>query len=228
MKLNKLYLYTLVIATVAVSMTSCVSSGDDPGIEYSPNMYVSQAYEPYSQEKSFEYNPNGMTMRLPVNGTVARGQLDYQYPYENNGDGYAASEAYTTDLPANQENLDEGKRLYDYACWHCHGKSGGNDGPIIKSGKLPAPAWPNVKSEYIQNLPMGKMYHVITYGKGLMGAHAHMLSPEERWKVVYHIKSMSLGEAFEVVSSEEDTEVGEEEAAVETAEEAEESTADEH
>lgn len=217
MKLNNIYIYTLLIGTVSVAMSSCVSSGDNPGIEFAPNMYISQAYEPYSQEKLFEINPNGMTMRLPVNGTIARGQLAYVYPHPNTGEGYTASETYTSNIPVTEANVKEGERLYNYACWHCHGKTGGNDGPIFKSGKMPGPSWPNVQSEYMQNLPMGKMYHTITYGKGLMGSHAHILSPEERWKVIYHIKAMSLGDAFAIeADNTEANNVAEEVAAVDT------------
>ncbi|MFY0643709.1 MAG: cytochrome c [Bacteroidia bacterium] len=201
--MNKLS-HTIILVALVSAFSSCVSSGDDPGIEYAPQMYVSQAYEPYSQEKLFEPNPNGMTMRLPVNGTIARGQLNFVYPHPNTGDGYEASASFTSDLPITESNVAEGKRLYDYACWHCHGKKGGNDGPIFESGKMPGPSWPNVQADYIKNIPMGKMYHTITYGKGIMGSHAAILSPDERWKVIYHIKSMSLGEAFEIQADPED------------------------
>jgi hypothetical protein len=63
MKANTILKYTLVAALASVCLVSCVSSGDNTGIEYAPNMYISQAYEPFSQEKNFDYNPNGMTMR---------------------------------------------------------------------------------------------------------------------------------------------------------------------
>lgn len=188
----------LLIGILIASLSACVSSGDNTGIEYAPNMYISQAYEPYSQEKLFEVNPNGMTMREPVKGSIARGQLDYVYPYPNTGEGYIESAAFTSNVPVTEANVKEGERLYNYACWHCHGKKGGNDGPIFKSGKMPGPSWPNVQSDYIREIPMGKMYHTITYGKGLMGSHAAILAPDERWKVIYHIKSMSLGEEFEI------------------------------
>lgn len=199
MKLNKFYI--IAIGALGISMSSCVSSGDNPGIEYAPQMYISQAYEPYSQEKEFENNPNGMTMRLPVEGTIARGQLAYAYPHPNTADGYAAAAGYTPNIAATQANVDEGKRLYEYGCWHCHGKTGGNDGPIFKSGKMPGPAWANVQADYIKNIEVGKMYHTITYGKGLMGSHAHILSPEQRWQVIYYLKSLSLGDAFEIAES---------------------------
>ena len=204
--MNKLS-YTIILVVLVSAFSSCVSSGDNPGIEYAPQMYVSQAYEPYSQEKLFEPNPNGMTMRLPVNGTIARGQLNYVYPHPNTGEGYEASAEFTSDIPVTESNVAEGKRLYNYACWHCHGKSGRNDGPIFESGKMPGPSWSNVQADYIKNIPMGKMYHTITYGKGLMGSHAAILSPDERWKVIYHIKSMSLGDAFEVQADDENLEL---------------------
>ena len=186
----------LIIGALSLGLGSCVSSGDNPGIEYAPQMYVSQAYEPYTQAQEFENNPNGMTMRMPVAGTVARGQLDFQYPYPNTGEGYVAAAAFSSEIPVTAENIAEGERLYNYACWHCHGKSGKNDGPIFKSGKMPGPSWADVQADYIKNIPMGQMYHTITYGKGLMGSHAHILNPTERWQVIYHIKSMSLGDAF--------------------------------
>ena len=103
--------YTLLFGLLAVGMTSCVSEGDKTGWEYGPNMYVSQAYEAYSQDKKFESNPNGMTMRLPVEGTVARGQLGYVYPYPNSNDGYAASAALQPTVAATKDNVKEGERL---------------------------------------------------------------------------------------------------------------------
>ncbi|MDA8886308.1 c-type cytochrome [Bacteroidia bacterium] len=196
MKLNTLLKYGLVLALPAISLVSCVSSGDNPGIEYAPNMYTSQAYEPFSQEKSFDYNPNGMTMRLPVNGTIARGQGGYIYPHANNGEGYEASASYTPWIAATESNVAEGERLYNIYCWHCHGKKGKNDGPIFKDKKMPGPSWPAYSSDYIKELPNGKIYHTITNGKGLMGSHSFMLNPEERWKVIHYVKSLAFGDDF--------------------------------
>ena len=193
MKLNTLLKYSLVLSIASVGFTSCTSSGDNPGIEYAPNMYRSQAYEPFTQDHLSEYNPNGMTMRLPVRGTIARGQGSYLYPHPNTGDGYEASASYTSWIPSTEKNVREGERLYNIYCQQCHGKSGGNDGAIFKSKKMPGPSWPNYQSEYIQSIPKGKIYHTITYGKGLMGSHAAMLSPEERWKVISYVKELSVG-----------------------------------
>ena len=37
-------------------------------------------------------------------------------------------------------------------------------------------------------LPVGKMYHSITYGKNLMGSYASQLTPEQRWEVICYIQ----------------------------------------
>jgi hypothetical protein len=42
----------------------------------------------------------------------------------------------------------------------------------------------------LKNLPEGKIFHSITYGKGLMGAHNSLLSQEERWKLVYYVQKL--------------------------------------
>jgi hypothetical protein len=39
------------------------------------------------------------------------------------------------------------------------------------------------------NLPEGKMFHSITYGKGLMGSH-NFLSVDERWKLIHYIHKL--------------------------------------
>lgn len=196
MKLNRIFKYSILVGLPALGMIGCTSKGDNPGIEYAPQMYVSDAYEPFSQEadNDYAYNPNGMTMRLPVNGTVARGQLNFIYPYANDGDGYIASAAFTSWVPRTEENVAEGERLYNIYCWHCHGKKGKNDGPIFKSKKMPGPAWAAYSD--IKDRPEGQIYHVITYGKGLMGSHASLLDPDERWKVIHYVKKLSFGDAF--------------------------------
>jgi len=44
-------------------------------------------------------------------------------------------------------------------------------------------------------LTEGKMFHTITYGKGLMGSHSSQLNKEERWKLVHYIRTAFMKEA---------------------------------
>ncbi|MFM9945424.1 MAG: c-type cytochrome [Bacteroidia bacterium] len=188
LKLYKIFFVLVIAATVY----SCKSGGDNTGIEYAPDMYNSKGYEPYTQLRHMTYNANGMTMRLPVSGTIARGQMDYIYNYPDSPEGYEASAANMNPVEKNELNLLEGERLYNIYCWSCHGKEGKNDGPVITEGKFAPPPFANYQTPYIQGLQEGKIYHAITYGKNMMGSHAHMLTPSERWKVIHHVKKLSL------------------------------------
>ncbi|MEH0154340.1 cytochrome c [Limibacter armeniacum] len=91
MRINKILLGLLAGAAV---MTGCTAEGNDPGVEYAPQMYVSIPYEPLTQvtnegvptgliEGLYEYYTNStpyndykgkqpMNEMLPVEGTVAR------------------------------------------------------------------------------------------------------------------------------------------------------------
>ena len=186
----------------ASSLVGCTAGGNDTGIEYAPNMYVSEAYEAYTQTEEMQYNPNGMTMRTPVKGTVAQGQMEYTM-YE---EGYEAAAAWTNPVPPTKENVAEGERLYNIQCQHCHGKSGKNDGGVIKSGQYPPPPWDGYASATIKELPDGKAFHTITYGKGNMGAHGNVLTPTERWKVLHYVRKLSLGDEFTYATATVDSE----------------------
>ncbi len=176
----------------ASTLVGCSAGGNNPGIEYAPNMYVSEAYEAYTQTDEMKYNKYGMTMRTPVAGAVALGQMGYTMYSE----GYQESVAWSNPVPRTEANVEEGGRLYNIQCQHCHGKKGKNDGGVIKSGQYPPPPWSGYQDDYIKNLPDGQAFHTITYGKGNMGAHGNVLTPEERWKVLHYVRKLSLGDAF--------------------------------
>ena len=72
MKLKSLYRSLLVAAVLLTAAAGCKKDPNNPGKEYAPNMYLPVGYEPYKQEKANPINPQGLTMRLPVAGTVAR------------------------------------------------------------------------------------------------------------------------------------------------------------
>ena len=111
-KINNL----LIMAFITIAINSCKSRGENTGIEYAPDMYYSKGYEPFSQLRHMEYSPDGMTMRLPVAGTIARGQLEYVYNYPDSPEGYEASASNMNPVEKTEENILEGQRLYEIYC----------------------------------------------------------------------------------------------------------------
>ena len=193
-----------VFAITACSYDRSPNSGNynpnDPGFEYAPegDMYLSVPYDGYTQTvgNSNRYNPDSSNMRLPAVGTVARGKADYYFPYARTTEGYEKAGVELKDtMPNTPANLAEGKRLYETFCWHCHGLTGKSDGPVMASGKFPPPPFGTYQSDLIKNMPVGKMYYTITYGKNLMGAHGSLLSPKERWEIIHYVKHLAFSEA---------------------------------
>ena len=41
-------------------------------------------------------------------------------------------------------------------------------------------------------MPVGTMFHSITYGKNNMGSYASQLTREQRWMVIQYVKSQQL------------------------------------
>jgi mono/diheme cytochrome c family protein len=188
----KKLVYTLLgLAGLASLITACSAGGDNPGIEYAPNMYHSFAYEPLSQlaEEPNTINPHGMNMREPVKGTIARGQLDYaNYNVAKSNDNYEAASAWKNPLPKTAYNLAEGERLYNINCTPCHAEDGNGEGTIVKDGKYPrVPAY----SDRLPTINAGKAFYSITHGKNLMGAYGTVLSPTQRWQVIHYIYELS-------------------------------------
>lgn len=187
---NKFITGTLILSlAAAMSASSCGKSrGNDPGTEYMPDMYISEAYEPMSQpeDQPNTINPNGMNLREAPKNTIARNQLSYYYPYAKI-EGYEAAKREVK-MPANiarsEKNLIKGKHLYDINCTPCHGEQGLADGLV--AAKLPS--IPSYATDRIQKLELGGMYHTITHGLNLMGSYASVLTPEERWCVIQYVE----------------------------------------
>jgi mono/diheme cytochrome c family protein len=171
----------------AIAFSSCGSKDpNSPGVEFMPDMYRSPSLE---TNMAYVDMNNGDTLeanRMPVAGTVARGYLPYAYPATP--EGYEAAGANLRNPVANNErNIKEGEELYGKFCVHCHGKGGEGDGLVGAKLPGPPPAYSTLKE-----LPDGKMFHSISYGKGLMGPHAPLMSQEERWKVVHYIRKLQF------------------------------------
>lgn len=196
----KIYsVFTVLVALLIV--TSCTTDPQSPGVEYMPDMYRTPALEPYSGNSNYA---DSMEARLPAEGSIPRGYLPYGIP--NTNEGYElAGATLKSPFSKSEEITAEGKEIYKKFCLHCHGKEGIGDGPTVTAGGHPPP--PAYDSQTLKNLPEGKMFHTITYGKNLMGPHASQLNTEERWKVIQYVQTLQGNdEVSEETESEETAE----------------------
>ena len=177
--INQIAVVTLVLA----AFLSCTDETKDPGYVFMPDMYESPSYEVYSRNPNFA---DGISARTPAEGSIPRGHMPYPYP--NTNEGYeAAGLELKNPISFSETTLEEGKKLFIDFCSHCHGDNGGGQGQLVKLEKFPPV--PSFKTQ-LKDLPEGKMFHSITYGKNLMGSHASQLTPEERWKIIHFLKTL--------------------------------------
>ena len=104
--------------------------------------------------------------------------------YTNEGYELAKAELKSP-LEVTEESLANGKKMYDIYCAVCHGKKGDGNGILSQRDKFNG--IPNYKDRDINE---GSIYHVIMFGKNLMGSHASQLTPQERWEVVQYVEKL--------------------------------------
>ena len=198
-----------IIILTGIILFGCKAEGDDQGLEYAPQMYHSVAYEPLTQitdesqgswlstredgkgefYNSNIHNPNNMNMREPVANTVPRNKNGY-LPYRLKAfEVDIAGEIVKNPVELSDEVLKDGEQLYINYCSTCHGKGGQGDG---KAGEKIGGVANLTGGAYI-GLPEGHIFHVITKGKGRMGAHGSQILPEDRWKIVHYVKQKIQG-----------------------------------
>lgn len=180
--MKKVIKNSIVLLATILMITACDDNKRRPNLQYMPNMYEPVGYEPYAENHMFA---DGMASRKPVAGTVARGQeLPFEYP--NTLDGYAAAKvSLKNPLDSTKIDYKKGKKLFDIYCAACHGVKGDGQGVLVKREKFLGV--PNYKD---RDITEGSIYHVIMYGKNMMGSHASQLTEEERWQVVAYVQKL--------------------------------------
>jgi len=81
-------------------------------------------------------------------------------------------------------------------CVQCHGSGGQGDGAVAQNPKWPGPP-PAYDSPQLKDLPEGKIFFSITYGRNLMGPHASQINQEDRWKLVRYVQTLQDKDAME-------------------------------
>jgi len=202
--ISRYFLGLSAFALIAYGLSSCAAKGDYPVTEYAPQMYHSIPYEGLAQIKDKEAgrlitsiegpgefyssnpnNPNEMNMREPVANTVPRNRKGY-LPYRIHKDSLELAAATENPFPASAEVIADGKILYSRYCDHCHGPKGTGDG-LVGAVFLGVPAYSSIA---IKDKSNGHIFHVITHGKGRMGAHASQVSVDDRWRIARFVETL--------------------------------------
>lgn len=127
---------------------------------------------------------DGFGMRMPVEGTVARGFMPYPYKATDKTD--SVGKFLANPLLPTAQTLELGKKKFLTFCSPCHGNFGRGDSRM--NGQFPSP--PTLHSDKVRQWPDGSIYHVITVGQNVMPSYQYQITREERWAIVHYIRAL--------------------------------------
>jgi len=175
----------LAMALVLLALGGCARgcTSRHPPIDINPNMDRQPKYLPQSASPFFA---DGATMRPPVEGTVARGELFLDTAlYE--GKDEAGAPVAENPMPITDELLARGAERFQIYCAPCHGARGDGKGMLNQRAGVNVA---NLLDERIRNLPDGQIFDVVTNGLGLMSGYRYPIPPQDRWAIIAHVRTL--------------------------------------
>ncbi|HJM64760.1 MAG: cytochrome C [Roseibacillus sp.] len=159
-------------------------------------------------QRPSDFFHDGLGARLPVAGTVPHASDDGVFPVEfgegRSGHYYtgAINDYFANGLPLEnlgligedatsemQALLRRGQDRFSIFCAICHGESGDGTGTISDYMAAKIANLHEVRFGSDQ-YPDGKLYHVITYGQGLMGGYGASIPVRDRWAIVAYVRAL--------------------------------------
>ena len=158
-----------------------------PGCELRQAMYDQPRYEALEASPFFE---DGLSARAPIEGTVARGQLqldDHYYRGTVNGE-------IATKMPiaVTRKVLERGKQRYDIFCAPCHDRTGTGNGMIVKRGLKQPPSY---HEERLREARIGYFFDVMTNGFGSMYSYASRIPVDDRWAIAAYVRALQYSQS---------------------------------
>ncbi|MGE9269745.1 MAG: c-type cytochrome [Verrucomicrobiales bacterium] len=162
-------------------------------------------------QKPSDFFSDGAGGRQPVQGTHPIGFLpdgstslggiptyefggETGYYYTGGIDGYFGN-GMPEELELSSDNVEaflrRGEEMYHVNCMPCHGASGDGLG-IATSFGVPGVANLTLDNFGSGSYPDGRMFDVISHGKGNMGAYKHNLSIRDRWAVIAYVRALQI------------------------------------
>jgi mono/diheme cytochrome c family protein len=136
-----------------------------------------------------DFYPDLRSARPPVEGTIARGQLQ-QDSYFSSG-RIGSNPGDYMPFPVTEEVLARGRERFDIYCSPCHSRLGDGHGMIVQRG-FRAP--PSYHTDRLRNAPLGYFFDVMTHGFGAMPEYASQIPPRDRWAIVAYIRALQLSQ----------------------------------
>lgn len=194
-KIGSAQLLTALVGLVALVGPGCRGNKSaEPPVHLNLNMDFQAHFKAQEENAWF---PDKRAMRLPVEGTVAQGQLREDDAFYRGRD---ANGRLIDTLPAgvtlDAALLARGEARYDIYCAPCHEKTGYGQGMIVQRGlKVPPPSYHEPR---LQAMPLGYFFDVITHGKNTMRSYASQIPVADRWAIAAWVRVLQVSQRAEL------------------------------
>ena len=180
---EKKFIYTLIIVAIVTALGAYGLIGKVVNILPYDWMHAQFRVNPQTKSDIFK---DGRSMQRPVDGTVARGFM----PYEYTGMPDSLVKLLSNPIPMSEGSIERGKKQYNTYCSPCHGNFGAGDSRL--KGQFPNP--PTLHSKKARDWSDGNIYNVITNGQNVMPSYAKQISRDDRWAIVNYIRILQRAE----------------------------------
>jgi mono/diheme cytochrome c family protein len=173
----KQLLWAIAIAALGVILFGCRSTGAYP-FDYFSEMHYQDSYRS-SEPPRFQPPARSVSVEGP------------QEPLAT----VAQASALQNPVPRTPQNLARASEIYRVNCLPCHGPQGTGNGIVsnyFRTANQPTPA--DYTTEAVRALSDGQLFERVTNGFGVTAVGTGMppfqalLTPQERWLVVWHIR----------------------------------------
>jgi mono/diheme cytochrome c family protein len=144
-------------------------------------------------QKSNPLFADGRANRMPIAGTVARGELrDDDLLHRGKTSNGAWADRFPT--PVSLEMVQRGRDRFNIYCYPCHGESGYGNGPIaVRAAALEEGTWvppSSLHDPVVIKRPVGHLFNSITNGIRNMPSYGDQISDADRWAIVAYVKAL--------------------------------------
>jgi hypothetical protein len=143
---------------------------------------------------------NGMSSRLPVEGTIPRGDPikvgnEVVYPWQDSPVTTGRITGTTNFVEINplrvtDEMLQRGEQVFNITCAVCHSKLGDGKGVPNRIGAMAVVG--NLHDKRIVELTDGELFNTVSNGKGLMQGYAPTMTIQDRWAAIAYLRALQL------------------------------------
>lgn len=133
-------------------------------------------------ESTSSFFADDFGMRNKVEGTILKSYMPDEFQTEPE----LAGEFLENPLEYNEENIALGQDRYIIYCSPCHDDHAKGNSRL--KDHFPKP--PTLHSKKLREWSDGRIYHVLTFGQGVMPSYASQVNKTERWAIIQYIRTL--------------------------------------